>query len=402
MASLDCQRHFQGVEYCTTDGGQTHIVIMDLAEANVRFDVATATSTLSSASNKLQATCPPKDCTPGREVRRDFFIEVLERLADVPLSDFAVDALVLWEPHEDTSACWNPLATTWGMEGSCDFNSVGVRHYLSQDMGTQATAKTLAQQGYYDNIRRMLRLEEFNREGLRADLSLWGTCSGEVCSLLDIWQDHWNNNSGGPLPSDDARLAEPVWPVIALSGEGFQVTIALRNEGTTTWQNEAGHALVNAKNPMGAPTRLPLPHDVPPAETATWTLNLTAPKTPGLHQSRWQLEHGDEPVGDRITVWVGVLLEEAREWKVELDRLIEEAKRTWEEAKQRGEEDFERFLQELVAQLQRELARIIEEQSQALLEAFLRGLEETCCTGALMPAGALVLVGMWLGRRRKS
>jgi len=86
---------------------------------------------------------------------------------------------------------------------------------------------------------------------------------------------------------------------------------------------------------------------------------------------------------------------------VELDRLIEEAKRTWEEAKQRGEEDFERFLQELVAQLQRELARIIEEQGQALLEAFLRWLEETC-TGALIPVGALALGGMWLGRRRKS
>ncbi|GEM_PF-1489998 len=216
-----------------------------------------------------------------------------------------------------------------------------------------------------------------------------------------IWIDYGFGDPTQPtLPADDARLAEPAWPAIALSGEGFQVTIALRNEGTATWQNEAGYVLVNAGNPMGAPKRLPLPHDVPPAETATWTLNLIAPQTPGLHQSRWQLQHGDEPAGERITVWVGVLPEEAREWKAELSRLIEEAKQKWEEAKQRGEKDFERFVQELLAQLQRELVRIIEEQSQALWEAFLRWLEETC-TGALIPAGTLALVGMWLGRRRK-
>jgi murein DD-endopeptidase MepM/ murein hydrolase activator NlpD len=140
--------------------------------------------------------CPPEDCIPGNEVGRDFFVEVVERLADVPLSDFAVDALVIWEPYENTLACWNPLATTWYMEGSCDFNAVGVKHYLSQDMGTQATANTLAQ-GYYDNIRRMLRLEEFNREGLRGDLSTWGTCSGENCnSLLNEWEALWNDHGG--------------------------------------------------------------------------------------------------------------------------------------------------------------------------------------------------------------
>jgi hypothetical protein len=175
----------------------------------------------------------------------------------------------------------------------------------------------------------------------------------------------------------------------------------LRNEGAATWQNVAGYALVNTGNPLGAPVRLPLPHDVPPGKTATWTLNLIAPQMPGLHPSWWQLQHGDEPIGERVTVWVGVLPEEAREWKVELERLIEEAKQKWKEAKRRGEEDFERFVQELLAQLQRELVRIIEEQSQALLEAFLRWLEEMCCIGALMPAGVLALVGMWLDRQRE-
>ena len=86
-----------------------------------------------------------------------------------------------------------------------------------------------------------------------------------------IWIDYGFGDPTQPaLPADDdARLAEPAWPAIALPAEGFQVIIALRNEGTATWQNAAGYALVNAGNPMGVPKRLPLPHDVPPGETAT-------------------------------------------------------------------------------------------------------------------------------------
>jgi hypothetical protein len=151
---------------------------------------------LTNSGSSPPPSCPPENCTPGNEVGRDFFVEVLERLADVPVSDFAVDALILWEPYEDTGACWNPLATTWIMEFRCDYNWKYVQSYQSQDMGTRATAKTLAQ-GYYYNIRRMLRLEEFNREGLRADLDVWGTCSGQTCSsLLDEWEALWIAHGG--------------------------------------------------------------------------------------------------------------------------------------------------------------------------------------------------------------
>jgi hypothetical protein len=136
-----------------------------------------------------QASCPPADCTAGRDVARDYFVQVVERLTDVSLSDFAVDMLVTWEPYEDTSACWNPLATTWKMEGSCDFNSAGVQHYLNQDMGIQATANTL-NLGSYDAIRRMLGGEAFEQEALRAALATWGTCSGTACDpLLERWRE---------------------------------------------------------------------------------------------------------------------------------------------------------------------------------------------------------------------
>jgi hypothetical protein len=143
--------------------------------------------------NPEQVACPPAG-TPGKDVGRDFFVQVVGRLNDVPASDFAVDALVDWEPWEGTAAIWNPLATTWGYwwATACDANSAHVQHYQDQEMGVQATADTL-NQGYYDAIRKMLRREAFDREGLRAALGTWGTCSGQSCdSLLNTWQALWD------------------------------------------------------------------------------------------------------------------------------------------------------------------------------------------------------------------
>ncbi len=170
----------------------------------VAFLVATLTSTQVNA----QASCPPSNCTYGKDVGRDYFNQVVGRLSNVPASDFAVDALMAWKPYENTRACWNPLATTWQMN-VCYFNCIrkdaagkctsGVQNYQDQATGVRATANTL-NQGYYDAIRKMLRMEAFDREGMRSALGTWGTCSGSSCNaLLDQWQALWNRR-GGPGP----------------------------------------------------------------------------------------------------------------------------------------------------------------------------------------------------------
>ncbi|HTG46115.1 MAG TPA: hypothetical protein VK646_00490 [Actinomycetota bacterium] len=51
--------------------------------------------------------------------------------------------VVSWQVQEFTQAAWNPLATTHGMDGSTDFNSVGVQNYTSLQQGLQATKETI-------------------------------------------------------------------------------------------------------------------------------------------------------------------------------------------------------------------------------------------------------------------
>ena len=51
--------------------------------------------------------------------------------------------VVAWEAQEGTSAAFNPLATTHVMPGATDFNSVGVKNYVSLEQGVQASVETL-------------------------------------------------------------------------------------------------------------------------------------------------------------------------------------------------------------------------------------------------------------------
>jgi peptidoglycan hydrolase CwlO-like protein len=56
--------------------------------------------------------------------------------------------MVAWQVQEGTTANWNPLATTLPMPGATDFNSVGVKNYLSMDQGLEASWRTLDVKSY--------------------------------------------------------------------------------------------------------------------------------------------------------------------------------------------------------------------------------------------------------------
>jgi len=56
--------------------------------------------------------------------------------------------MVAWQVQEGTQANWNPLATTLPMDGATNFNSVGVKNYVSFDQGLEATERTLAVKSY--------------------------------------------------------------------------------------------------------------------------------------------------------------------------------------------------------------------------------------------------------------
>ncbi|MCR4392628.1 MAG: carboxypeptidase regulatory-like domain-containing protein [Candidatus Acetothermia bacterium] len=161
------------------------------------------------------ATTPPT-CTEGRAVDRVFFADVLRALG-IGVTDFGVDALDKWKRYENTRACWNPLAATMRMEGSWDFNSVGVKNYPDRSTGIDATARTL-RLGYYDAIRAMLARERFDRQQIETALNTWSGNGGYVGDLLKEWEALWSATGAQEYGSlrvtiepADARSAGAQW-----------------------------------------------------------------------------------------------------------------------------------------------------------------------------------------------
>ncbi len=70
-------------------------------------------------------------------------------------------------------------------------------------------------------------------------------------------------------------------------GQTFLKTWRVRNEGTTTWSSEYQLAHVEDDR-MRAPGNLPLPR-TRPGEVVDLSVTLTAPDSPGSHQSTWRL-----------------------------------------------------------------------------------------------------------------
>lgn len=67
-------------------------------------------------------------------------------------SDNNVKSTVIWIVSEGSDARWNPLDTTQpGQPGDSDFNSAGVKNYISLSSGLEASRQTVVN-GYYNSI----------------------------------------------------------------------------------------------------------------------------------------------------------------------------------------------------------------------------------------------------------
>jgi hypothetical protein len=108
-----------------------------------------------------------------------------ELLARLPAPDGfeQVVAIVAWAAAENTTAAWNPLATTMPAPGSTRFNAVGVQNYPSLDVGLDATVRTLRLR-HYTAIVDALRRGAPARQVLEAvAASPWGTGEAAVRAL---------------------------------------------------------------------------------------------------------------------------------------------------------------------------------------------------------------------------
>ena len=130
--------------------------------------------------------------------------------ADLPVTKHNLWALVAWEAaeggHYNSSgewiggAKWNPLNTTQNWQGATDFNWVGVKNYVTEEDGLNATLKTIKGVGHgYEAILYNLEKDAAAADTLKAvEASAWGT-GGLALRILHDVKNHWDSYSKKPI-----------------------------------------------------------------------------------------------------------------------------------------------------------------------------------------------------------
>jgi hypothetical protein len=80
---------------------------------------------------------------PGQPVTYEMWARAFLARIEAPACEENLVVVVTWETAESTEAEYNPLATTHSMEGATEFNSTGVKNFVSLSQGLDASRDTL-------------------------------------------------------------------------------------------------------------------------------------------------------------------------------------------------------------------------------------------------------------------
>ncbi|HZI48834.1 MAG TPA: S8 family serine peptidase, partial [Pyrinomonadaceae bacterium] len=114
--------------------------------------------------------------------------------------------------------------------------------------------------------------------------------SGQFNSQIQVWTR--DNDVSADFVSQTV-------PATVLAGQQMPVSITMRNVGTTTWQT--GQYIELAPQPDNGTwgtIHQPIPNDVAPGSTVTFTFNVTAPTTSGTFNFQWRMVDWGQLFGD--------------------------------------------------------------------------------------------------------
>ncbi|MBB3121514.1 NBR1-Ig-like domain-containing protein [Pseudoduganella violacea] len=101
--------------------------------------------------------------------------------------------------------------------------------------------------------------------------------------------------SVAPVPRgvNQAEFVSQSVPASMLIGQTYTVSVTMKNTGTSTWTAARKH-LLGSQNPQDnqtwrSPDRVALPSSVAPGQTATFSFEVKAPKTPGAYNFQWRM-----------------------------------------------------------------------------------------------------------------
>ena len=93
---------------------------------------------------------------------------------------------------------------------------------------------------------------------------------------------------------DNAAFVSQSTESFMVAGQTYNVSVTMKNIGTTTWNSESAYFL-SSQNPPDSTNwnviRVPLPNDVLPGVVTTLNFAVIAPELPGTYAMQWQMIH---------------------------------------------------------------------------------------------------------------
>jgi len=214
----------------------------------------------------------------------------------------------------------------------------------------------------------------------------------------------FNVSSSAPSQDDAALVGKSPSPRMP-PGSETTVAVTLRNTGAATWAAGQGYALrhVGGLAPSSA-GEVPVGSAVPVGGEFRTVMRFKAPASAGTYPSEWQMVHGDEPFGPRVTVQLRVEAPGPGGPGNWWDQLMESIRRQMEALQDSALRQIEAWQRQMQAYLDEQVARLqrqIQEGVQREVERQLKGL---CGSGLLVPGlllGASLWLSGWTGRRRR-
>lgn len=361
VARPGCETTYTGITYCIEDDGDIHIVIIDLDNPYIRFDMVmaddvTGVDTTSRERIEDMVNRPPygdqqvvvainadyfgRDHGPegltvknGRRLdvegsqrqnpnalwRSSLAISRLNRVSLGRKSPEELDNPRAYRERFYNAVGGGPLILNYGVVIPNIVACTLERFPVGACRRTIQTAAGLSEDGQWlylavgegRDIQGFARL--LREYGAFTAIKLDGGGSSQ------LWYDgEMRHDTDRPVgnallvfhsavPRHDARLEGLSDLVVIESGERAEIRFEIENTGFLDWEPDLGYRLKNVQGwPVLGPAFQRLPEPVPAGSSLLSAWTIVAPHYPGIYEAEWQLVRRSEPIGSRF--WFGVVV----------------------------------------------------------------------------------------------
>jgi N-acetylmuramoyl-L-alanine amidase len=161
---------------------------------------------------------------------------------------------------------------------------------------------------------------------------------------------------GLPLTCADGATSSSIIIGTYFPGDIGTNEIRLTNDGLLAWNaGPQGAQLKNLSGLYGAKKAYPLAKDTPVGKEAAWQVDFSVPATPGIYQQVWQVQRIQQPASKKITAYLVVLPQGAKDLKEKIDEDIQNLR-------QQSQEEAQKYIDQLKQQVAEWVTQQIEQQ----------------------------------------